>query len=191
MVRKNAKRLLLKNAPREINNGKKGTSARLGRHLFLLCLYYKSTEAPAASMAYVFTSYGEIIDKFTILEIKLEHITDPNKRMHILRDRAALTPTVNALKEKEKEKEKEKARGILELMQALKTVNQALWCVEDRIRLKERLTQFDEEFIALARSVYAQNDERARIKRELNVLTNSPLVEEKSYSGGGGGGKCA
>ena len=161
--------------------------ARLGRHLFLLCLYYKSTEAPAASMAYVFTSYGEIIDKFTILEIKLEHITDPNKRMHILRDRAALTPTVNALKEKEKEK----ARGILELMQALKTVNQALWCIEDRIRLKERLTQFDEEFIALARSVYAQNDERARIKRELNVLTNSPLVEEKSYSGGGGGGKCA
>ena len=142
-------------------------------------------------MAYVFTSYGEIIDKFTILEIKLEHITDPNKRMHILRDRAALTPTVNALKEKEK--------GILELMQALKTVNQALWCIEDRIRLKERLTQFDEEFIALARSVYAQNDERARIKRELNVLTNSPLIEEKSYSGGGsgggsggcGGGKCA
>ena len=183
MVRKNAKRLLLKNAPREIME--KRYLCAFGAALIFAMPLYKSTEAPAASMAYVFTSYGEIIDKFTILEIKLEHITDPNKRMHILRDRAALTPTVNALKEKEKEK------GILELMQALKTVNQALWCVEDRIRLKERLTQFDEEFIALARSVYAQNDERARIKRELNVLTNSPLVEEKSYIGDGGGGKCA
>lgn len=130
------------------------------------------------SMAYVFTSYGEIIDKYTILEIKLEHITDPNKRIHILRDLDALTPTVNALKEKEK------ARGILELIQSLKTVNEALWCIEDFIRLKEQLAQFDEEFIALARKVYAQNDERARIKRALNILTNSPLVEEKSYSGG-------
>jgi hypothetical protein len=129
-------------------------------------------------MAYVFTSYGEIIDKFTILEIKLDHITDPNKRMHILQDLDALTPTVNELKEKEK------ARGILELIQALKTVNEALWCIEDFVRLKERLTQFDEEFIALARNVYTQNDERARIKHTLNVLTNSPLVEEKSYING-------
>ena len=129
-------------------------------------------------MAYVFTSYGEIIDKFTILEIKLDHITDPNKRMHILQDLDALTPTVNELKEKEK------ARGILELIQALKTVNEALWCIEDFVRLKERLTQFDEEFIALARNVYTQNDERARIKHTLNVLTNSPLVEEKSSING-------
>jgi hypothetical protein len=129
-------------------------------------------------MAYVFTSYGEIIDKYTILEIKLEHIADTNKRTHILKDLDALTPTVHALKEKEG------ARGILELIQALKTVNQSLWCIEDLIRLKERLTQFDEEFITLARNVYTQNDERARIKHTLNVLTNSPLVEEKSYSGG-------
>jgi hypothetical protein len=95
----------------------------------------------------------------------------------------AVTPTVNALKAREE------ARGILELMQALKTVNQALWCIEDRIRLKERLSQFDEEFIALARSVYTHNDERARIKRALNALTNSPLVEEKSY-GCGSGADC-
>ena len=133
-------------------------------------------------MAYVFTSYGEIIDKYTILEIKLEHIADTNKRTHILKDLDALTPTVNALKEKEG------ARGILELIQALKTVNQSLWCIEDLIRLKERLTQFDEEFITLARNVYTQNDERARIKHTLNVLTNSPLVEEKSYSGGNSSG---
>ena len=72
----------------------------------------------------------------------------------------------------------------MELIQALKTVNEALWCIEDFVRLKERLTQFDEEFIALARNVYTQNDERARIKHTLNVLTNSPLVEEKSYING-------
>jgi len=134
-------------------------------------------------MAYVLTSYGEIIDKCTILEIKLDRLTDdPEKRMHVLRDLDAVTPTVNALKAREE------ARGILELMQALKTVNQVLWCIEDRIRLKERLSQFDEEFIALARSVYTQNDERARIKRALNALTNSPLVEEKSYGCGCGCG---
>jgi len=132
------------------------------------------------SMAYVLTSYGEIIDKYTILEIKLDHMTDPEKRMHVLQDLDALTPTVNALKEREE------ARGILELIQSLKTVNQSLWRIEDLIRLKERLSQFDEEFIALARSVYTQNDERARIKHSLNALTNSPLVEEKSYGCGSG-----
>lgn len=132
-------------------------------------------------MAYVLTSYGEIIDKYTILEIKLDHMTDPEQRMHVIQDLDALTPTVNALKG---------ARGILELIQSLKNVNQALWCIEDCIRIKERLSQFDEEFIALARSVYTQNDERARIKRALSALTNSPLVEEKSYGGGRSGCDC-
>jgi hypothetical protein len=60
-------------------------------------------------------------------------------------------------------------------------VNQVLWCIEDFIRLKEQLSQFDEEFITLARNVYKQNDERARIKHNINVLTRSPLIEEKSY----------
>jgi len=129
-------------------------------------------------MAYVLTSYGEIIDKYTILEIKLDHINDPKKRMHIAQELNALKPTVNELKKKEE------ARGILELIQALKTMNQALWCTEDFIRLKERLSQFDEEFITLARNVYTQNDERARIKHAINVLTKSPLVEEKSYISG-------
>lgn len=127
-------------------------------------------------MAYVLTSYGEIIDKYTILEIKLKHMTDPKKRMHIIQDMNALTPTVNELKKKEE------ARGIVELIQSLKIVNESLWCIEDFIRLKERLSQFDEEFITLARNVYTQNDERARIKHQINVLTNSPLIEEKSYS---------
>lgn len=123
-------------------------------------------------MAYVLTSYGEIIDKYTILEIKLENITNVNKRVHIQQDLDALATTVNVLKE----------RGcIVDLKQELKTVNQALWLIEDHIRLKERLVQFDEEFIALARSVYIKNDERAQIKYKINLLTNSPLIEEKSY----------
>jgi len=71
--------------------------------------------------------------------------------------------------------------AVLKLMHELKTVNQSLWCIEDFIRLKERLSQFDEEFITLARNVYTQNDARARLKYNINVLTGSPLIEEKSY----------
>lgn len=123
-------------------------------------------------MAYVLTSYGEIIDKYTILEIKLDNITDVNKLKHILEDLAALAPTVNELKEKE---------GLVDLTKALKNVNQDLWLIEDHIRLKEQLVQFDEEFIALARSVYLKNDERAQLKYKINKLTHSPLIEEKSY----------
>jgi len=122
-------------------------------------------------MTYVLTSYGEIIDKYTILEIKLENITNVTKREHILKDLEALESTVNALQEK----------GILNLTHELKTVNQALWLIEDRIRVKEQLTEFDEEFITLARSVCLKNDERSQIKYKINILTSSPLVEEKSY----------
>jgi hypothetical protein len=124
-------------------------------------------------MAYVLTSYGEIIDKYTILEIKLENITDVDKRLHIQKDLDALNPTVNTMQERE---------GIMEVYQRLKTVNQALWLIEDQIRIKERMTQFDEEFIALARSVYLTNDERAQLKYKINILTHSPLIEEKSYT---------
>jgi hypothetical protein len=124
-------------------------------------------------MAYVLTSYGEIIDKYTILQIKLEHITDLNKQMHILEDIDALVLTVNTLQSSD--------QGIVDLTKSLKTVNEALWLIEDNIRIKERLSQFDDEFIALARSVYLKNDERAQLKYKINLLTNSPLIEEKSY----------
>ena len=146
--------------------------ARLQVQLFLLCFYKKS-------MAYVLTSYGEIMDKYTILEIKLDHIADANKLTHVRKDLDALTPTVNALT-----RDAHNGEAVTTLMHELKIVNQALWCIEDFIRLKERLSQFDGEFITLARNVYTQNDERARIKHAINVLTRSPLVEEKSYSSG-------
>ena len=124
-------------------------------------------------MAYVLTSYGEIIDKYTILQIKQENITDVNKQLHIQKDLDVLAPTVNTLQER---------KGIVDLYKELKSVNQALWLIEDHIRLKERFAEFDEEFIALARSVYLTNDERAQLKYKINILTQSPLVEEKSYT---------
>jgi ribosomal protein L15E len=67
------------------------------------------------------------------------------------------------------------------LVKELEIINEKLWVIEDKLRDKERLNQFDEEFIQLARSVYFTNDERAKIKKNLNEVTNSKFVEEKSY----------
>ena len=122
-------------------------------------------------MAYVKISYGEIIDKYTILEIKLKNITDVNKREHIQEELAIVLPIVKSLTKGD----------ILELTQNLKSINQSLWVIEDQILMKERISQFDEEFIDLARSVYLKNDERSKIKYKINILTHSPLIEEKSY----------
>ena len=122
-------------------------------------------------MAYVKISYGEIIDKYTILEIKLKNIADVNKREHIQEELAVVLPIVKSLTKGD----------ILELTQNLKSINQSLWVIEDQIRMKERISQFDEEFIDSARSVYLKNDERSKIKYKINILTHSPLIEEKSY----------
>ena len=119
-------------------------------------------------------SCGELIDKITILEIKSERIRDPEKlanvrnELHLLDatwNRYANPPRVNI--------ESERAQ--------LKAVNQALWDIEDRIRLKEKAQAFDAEFVELARAVYFRNDERAAFKRAINLKLGSALVEEKSY----------
>jgi uncharacterized protein YukE len=118
-------------------------------------------------------SVGELLDKITILEIKSERITDPgkldnvNRELNILRQTWAGSPL--------------SSNNITPQLDQLKRVNEALWDIEDNIRRKEARQQFDEEFISLARSVYHQNDERAAVKRELNSLLGSGLVEEKSY----------
>jgi hypothetical protein len=119
-------------------------------------------------------SPGELIDKMTILEVKLDHISDPAKLVNIrrehdmikqtFRDNVADTPT------------------LAKLIAELKAANLALWTIEDDIRDHERNRDFGESFIALARSVYRINDERAAIKRRINVLLDSAIVEEKSYS---------
>ena len=117
-------------------------------------------------------SNGEVLDKLSILEIKSRKITDQSKLVNVENERKVLIP-VYALIATNSEIESK----FMELIQ----VNTTLWEIEDKIRVKETSEQFDQEFIELARSVYKQNDIRARIKKEINLLSNSILIEEKSY----------
>ena len=118
-------------------------------------------------------SVGEVLDKITILQIKLAHISDAAKRANIQNELDALLPLVagDAFTT-------EQMQG---LMAELKSVNEALWDIEDDIREKEAAKSFDDEFIRLARAVYVTNDKRAEIKKQINLATGSALVEEKSY----------
>ena len=118
-------------------------------------------------------SYGELIDKITILEIKSQHIADPAKLANVRNELELLNATWAAHPASKTDIRDERER--------LLAVNQALWVIEDDIRLKEKAQAFDAEFIELARSVYFRNDERAAVKREINVKLGSQLVEEKSY----------
>ena len=118
-------------------------------------------------------SVGEVLDKITILQIKLAHISDAAKRANIQNELDALLPLVAG------------DAFITDQMQALmaelKSVNEVLWDIEDDIREKEAAKSFDAEFIRLARAVYTTNDKRAEIKKQINLATGSALVEEKSY----------
>lgn len=127
---------------------------------------------------FVQTAIGELIDKITILEIKSEKITDPAKLKNINKELAILTELLEKLYTKLTLRKKTEAQKLKEL---LKTINEELWQIEDDIRDKERTKEFDKEFINIARSVYITNDERCRVKREINILLGSELVEEKSY----------
>jgi len=118
-------------------------------------------------------SYGELIDKITILEIKSAHIRDAAKLANVRAELDALNETWSS--HAASRTDISAARG------RLKKVNEDLWDIEDRIRLKEKAQSFDAEFIELARSVYFRNDDRAAIKREINQTLGSRLVEEKSY----------
>lgn len=119
-------------------------------------------------------SHGELIDKLSILEIKLLKIDDNNKLENIKRELDILNPYYIILFEQYGE-------VIKELYLKLSRVNHRLWEIEDEIRILERNRTFNSDFILLARLVYKVNDLRARIKREINDLTNSLLIEEKSY----------
>jgi len=118
-------------------------------------------------------SYGELIDKLTILEIKSDRIEDPAKLSNVRVEQDLLNATWSAHPASRTDITEERAR--------LRAVNETLWDIEDRIRMKEKDKAFDEEFISLARSVYIRNDERAGVKREINEKLGSMLVEEKSY----------
>ena len=118
-------------------------------------------------------SYGELIDKITILEIKSRRITDPAKLANVRSELDLLNATWANHAAAQTDIADERTR--------LHAVNEVLWEIEDKIRLKERAQAFDQEFIELARAVYFRNDERAAFKREINLKLGSQLVEEKSY----------
>jgi hypothetical protein len=118
-------------------------------------------------------SWGELIDKFTILELKSERIQDPVKVANVARELEALLPLRNQAQTATPE--------LAGLERELKVVNGILWVVEDAIRECERQKEFGSRFIELARSVYHQNDRRALVKRQINELLDSGLMEEKSY----------
>ena len=118
-------------------------------------------------------SVGEVLDKITILQIKLAHISDANKRVNIQNELDSLLPLVAG--------DGFATDEMQGLMAELKSVNEALWDIEDDIREKEAAKIFDAEFIKLARAVYVTNDKRAEIKKQINLATGSALIEEKSY----------
>ena len=118
-------------------------------------------------------SVGEVLDKITILQIKLAHISDARKRTNIQTELDALLPLVDG---------GSFASSQMQALTAkLKLVNEELWIIEDDIREKEAAKNFDNEFVQLARAVYVTNDKRAAIKKQINLATGSALIEEKSY----------
>ncbi|HEY8003758.1 MAG TPA: DUF6165 family protein [Phenylobacterium sp.] len=116
-------------------------------------------------------SWGELVDKITILELKAERLGDAAALDNVRRELALL----RAL-------EPDPAGPLAGLRARLAAVNARLWEVEDRLREKETAADFGPEFVELARSVYLSNDERAAIKREINLALGSEIIEEKSYA---------
>jgi len=117
---------------------------------------------------------AELIDKITILEIKQAQLADPDKRRNVEHELALLRACLDA--------EIPDQTALAPLRQALKQVNERIWGTEDDIRDHERRQDFGPNFIRLARAVYHDNDARARLKRQINALLDSTIVEEKSYS---------
>ncbi|MGH1349457.1 MAG: DUF6165 family protein [Methyloligellaceae bacterium] len=120
-------------------------------------------------------STGELLDKMTILQIKLERISDAGKKSNVSRELKELLQV--------REENQLHSPELETMVLDLKKINESLWDIEDRIREKEAEQKFDNEFTELARAVYITNDKRAAVKKSINVLTGSALVEEKSYKG--------
>ena len=117
---------------------------------------------------------GELIDKITILEIKLGNIEDEIKLANIRREYEILIQTYRA--------NIEESDALRALVDELREANAKIWDIEDDIRDLERSKDFGERFVEVARSVYRSNDRRAATKRKINELLNSALIEEKSYA---------
>lgn len=118
-------------------------------------------------------SFGEVLDKITILEIKSERIKDESKLENVRRELKELSATWNDAVEDQ--------AAIADLRAQLKAVNEELWVIEDDIRDQEAAQDFGPRFIELARAVYVTNDKRAALKKDINLALGSRFVEEKSY----------
>ena len=123
-------------------------------------------------MIYIPVSVGELVDKITILKIKLNQIKDKKKLVNVQHEHDALT-SLNEYVTIQKD--------VLEQQQQLMEVNLRLWFLEEDIRHYEKTNNFEAWFVDAARKIYKTNDERSRIKKEINVLCNSELIEEKSH----------
>jgi hypothetical protein len=134
-----------------------------------------SGNGDAPQPIFVEVGAGELVDKATILDIKLERFSDPAKRANVERELRALEPARARLK---------RAFSALAALEGeLKRVNQKLWEVEDAIRRCEAEGDFGPRFVELARAVYKNNDRRAALKKEINLIAGARIVEEKSYVG--------
>ena len=121
-------------------------------------------------------SNGEIVDKMTILELKLDKIKDKTQLKNIEKEWVILNDCVMSLYQIFS------GWDFYSKVDKLSEINSQLWDVEDWIRNCEKEQRFDKEFVELARSVYRLNDQRAQLKKDINLLTKSNFVEEKSYS---------
>ena len=119
-------------------------------------------------------SNGELLDKLTILELKLSNISDVKKLTNIQKEHDELNPLAGQLFDSYGE-------GLKNLYKQLAEINSELWTIEDDIRECERNKDFGSDFVSLARAVYFTNDKRSEIKKSINLLTGSGFVEEKSY----------
>ncbi|KIP86446.1 hypothetical protein SN15_07120 [Stenotrophomonas maltophilia] len=118
-------------------------------------------------------AFGELLDKISILQIKSERISDEAKLANVRTELSALEKTWMA--------HPAGGKDVAQLRADLKAINEELWDIEDNIRLQDKAGDFGDAFVALARSVYLRNDERARIKKAINLALGSTYVEEKSY----------
>ena len=119
-------------------------------------------------------SPGELVDKITILEIKLARLSDAGALANVRREHEMLAA--------ERDKALSVSADLDRLTAELRSANEALWVIEDDIRERERAKDFGARFVELARAVYRNNDRRAALKREINELLGSAIIEEKSYS---------
>ena len=119
-------------------------------------------------------SNGELLDKLTILELKMSNISDDKKLINVKKEFNELSPLAKLLFEKFKDE-------LLIKYKELALINSELWKIEDDIRECEKNKKFDEKFVELARAVYFTNDKRSDVKKQINILTGSGFIEEKSY----------